>query len=710
MVRAPFPLRAVTLGLQATSALVSTSLTMAAIPVREGARALTTGLPAPTLTRHSWRGRGRAWIEVRGLDGPDGAELGRVVVDAVRARPGVKSVSVNRPLSRIVVGLSNDQVSMRGLCRDVDEAEKRWRASGSVDKDRHDARPKPLPGDGLLLATNALGVGATAVGVSAAVVGRILRWPHLFDGVEALVVAVDYQPRLRRLLEDNIGHSATDAVLSVSMVVAHVLELSPASLTVDLAMEVLKAAEYQAEARAWSRHEPALARHAEHPEVHPPSRPVPPAEGPVERHARRSALVQLAGTAAVGAFTRSLATASTATLVTTPKATRTTRESFAAALGQGLAERHAVLPLQPDKLRWLDRVDALVIDPRVLCTNTLRVVRVRGAGEDELSPAWNRAQLLLEKKGLSVGWHPVDGKIDALIGPTHDPLASAVLAEARRAGLNLISVDIEDLGELQPAFDELRPLQRASIDTELAVVLADLQEAGHTVAVLSSAAAQALASADVGLGLMPNSDSEPPPWTADLILSDLDGAWRLLHAIPAAKAASQRGIEIATGATALGALLMVPGVRGRGPGPVTTGAAAGLLSGYLMARRVLREPTPLPAAINEWHALSIEQVRKMLPPPDAEQEVAQRHGLATRAIDTAHRGAELTDRPRQAVWQFLKAVRAELSDPLTPVLALGSAASAVLGSPGRRGAGRIRAHRKLHAGGQPATARREPTE
>ena len=133
MVRAPFPLRAVTLGLQATSALVSTGLTMAAIPVREGARALTIGLPAPTLTRHSWRGRGRAWIEVRGLDGPDGAELGRVVVDAVRARPGVKSVSVNRPLSRIVVGLSNDQVSVRDLCRDVDEAEKRWRASGSVD-------------------------------------------------------------------------------------------------------------------------------------------------------------------------------------------------------------------------------------------------------------------------------------------------------------------------------------------------------------------------------------------------------------------------------------------------------------------------------------------------------------------------------------------------------------------------------------------------
>ncbi|MGA8329313.1 MAG: HAD-IC family P-type ATPase, partial [Mycobacterium sp.] len=367
-----------------------------------------------------------------------------------------------------------------------------------------------------------------------------------------------------------------------------------------------------------------------------------------------------------------------------------TRESFAAALGQGLAEQHAVLPLRPEKLRWLDRIDALLIDPRVLCTNALRVVRVRGADEDEISQAWNRAQLLLEKQGLRAGWHAVPGVtsrdadtgVEALIGATHDPLASAVLAETRRAGLELLSIDVEDLGELRPAFDELRTLQRVSIDKALAAALTDLQQSGRTVAVLSSAAGQALSSADIGLGVLPSSDADPPPWTADVIFTDLAGAWRLLHAIPVAKSASRRGIEIATGATALGALLMVPGVRGRGPGPVTTGAAAGLLSGYLLARQVLRAPAPLPAPIHEWHAMSVEQVRKMLPPPDDEANAEPKHGaLATRALETAHRSAELTGRPSRAVWQFARAVRAELSDPLTPVLALGSAASAVLGSP-----------------------------
>jgi cation-transporting P-type ATPase I len=681
----------VALGIQATSALVgglgtvaSTGLTMAAIPVREGVKALSEGLPAPTLTRHSWRGRGRAWVEVRGLDGPGGDELGSVVVDAVLARPGVTSASINRPLSRVVVSLYGDQTSLRELCRVVDEAEKRGKPSRSTE---NAPRPKPLPGDGLLLATKAMGVGATAAGVGVAVAGRALRWPALNYGFEAAVVAVDYQPRVRRLLEDSIGQSATDTLLSLAMTAAHVIELSPASLAVDLMMETLKAAEMRAEAQAWSRHEPRLARHAAHAEVHPPSRPVPLPEGPIERHSRRSALLQAISVAAVGASTRNLSMTSTMALVTTPKATRTTRESFAAALGQGLADHHAVLPLDPQGLRRLDRVDALLIDPRVLCTDTLRVVRVRGADEDDISPAWNRAQLLLEKRGLRVGWHPVPGapagaKIEALIGPTHDPLASAVLAEARRAGLDLISVDIDDLGELRPAFDELRPPENGSIDDALVTALTELHQSGHTVAVLSSAGAQALSSADVGLGVMPNSDGDPPPWTADLILHDLAGAWRLLHAVPVAKSASRRGIEISTGATALGALLMVPGVRGRGPGPVTTGAAAGLLSGYLMARRVVRAPTPLPAPINEWHAMSVEQVRKMLPPPESIEPAEPRHGaLATRAMETAQRGAEFTGRPRRAVWQFVKAVQAELSDPLTPVLALGSAASAILGSP-----------------------------
>ena len=69
----------------------------------------------------------------------------------------------------------------------------------------------------------------------------------------------------------------------------------------------------------------------------------------VERHADRFALAQALSAGLVGATTRNLNTAAIALLVTTPAANRTTPEAFAAALGQGLADRHAVLggPREP---------------------------------------------------------------------------------------------------------------------------------------------------------------------------------------------------------------------------------------------------------------------------------------------------------------------------------------------------------------------------
>ena len=52
------------------------------------------------------------------------------------------------------------------------------------------------------------------------------------------------------------------------------------------------------------------------------------------------------------------------------------------------------------------------------------------------------------------------------------------------------------------------------------------------------------------LGIKPKNGA--PPWNADLLLPDLAAAWRVLHALPAAKTATQRGIGIAAGATAMG--------------------------------------------------------------------------------------------------------------------------------------------------------------
>src|SRR5436305_15314434 len=99
---------------------------------------------------------------------------------------------------------------------------------------------------------------------------------------------------------------------------------------------------------------------------------------------------------------------------------------------------------------------------------------------------------------------------------------------------------------------------------------------------------------------------------------------------------------------------MIPGVRGNlGSETVNLGAAAGLMSGYLLARGILNAETPRPAAVHEWHAMSVEQVRRLLPAADPD---APERGVTGRAPKES---------PLQSIWQLAKAVRAELSDPLT---------------------------------------------
>ena len=455
-------------------------------------------------------------------------------------------------------------------------------------------------------------------------------------------------------------------------------------------MLLSKAAESRSAQKAWAHHEPTLAAHAGCADTRLEPRPTPLPPGAVERHGDRSGLAEIAGAAAAGSLTGDVNAAATAAMVAAPKATRSARESFASTLGRGLSEHHRMLPLRPQALRRLDRVDAVLIDPRVLWGDDLRVSSIRGASEAERAAIWQWAHGQLRSSALRVGWNTVAGApvtngnghraAQVQVRHAHHPLAPSVLGEARRSGAAVISLDVDELDDLRSSFDELEPLGRGSVDTALADALVRLQRDGRTVLVLSNAAPQALSAADVAIGV--KSDGVKPPWHADLIVDDLCGAWRVLHALPAARAASRRGVEISTAASLLGALLMVPGVRGRGPGPVTAGACGGLWTGYSLARRVFRTPPPPPAATHDWHAMSVEQVRDLLPTPSADPpRSAAESRLSRTATTSVGVAGGMIVALRRSVGEFASTLREELSDPLTPVLATGSAASAVLGSP-----------------------------
>ena len=124
---------------------------------------------------------------------------------------------------------------------------------------------------------------------------------------------------------------------------------------------------------------------------------------------------------------------------------------------------------------------------------------------------------------------------------------------------------------------------------------------------------------------------------------------------------------------------MIPGVRGRGPGPVTAGAGAGAWTGFTIARSVFKSKTPAPVAVQEWHAMSPEQVRRLLPTQPARKP--PRPWLIETTMTASSVARSVTDPLRRSIGDFVGALREELSDPLTPVLTVGAAASAVLGSP-----------------------------
>ncbi|WSY64942.1 cation-translocating P-type ATPase [Nocardia sp. NBC_00881] len=674
------PLRALDTGVRSAAAVTAAGVDLATLPMRmmpagrvveaitEAATELLGGKPA----RRRWRGDDRCWIEVRGLSErePD-RDVGPAVLAALRGHRGVISATLNYPLSRVIAEV-DETTTIDELCGVVAAAENRRPDSGHL--------PVDLPADGIVLAGSMVSAAMNAAGLGVALAGRVVGLRGLPVGLNAVVALVDHQPRLRRAVEQRLGANAADTAIALAAAAVYTVTQLPASLGVDMFIHLAKAAETRAAATIWQRREPGLAAHATCIDgIRPGDRPGPLPPGPVERHGDRSGLAQAAAAPAIGILTGALDAAATAVVVAAPKAARASRESFAATLARGLADRHGALPLRPGVFRRLDRVDAVVLDPRALCCDELRVARIRDVPEHERAVVWEWAQDQLDCGALQLGWQPVtrslsgdDRRSAVLVRYAHHPLASAVLGEVRRSGAELVSVDVDTIDDLRSLFDDLDPMN-GSLDEALARTVHRLQREGHTVAMVSSSAAQALADSDVAIGIAADG---PPPWHADVLVDDLDSVWRIVHALPAARRASERGVEIATGASILGTLLMIPGVRGRGSGPVTAGAAVGVWTGYRLASGALRAPPPPAASVHEWHAMSVEQVSRVLQPPQSAQAPKR-----SRLASAARPARSVVDPVRRAMWDFAGAMREELSDPLIPVLAVGSAASAVLGSP-----------------------------
>ncbi|MEU2122604.1 hypothetical protein [Nocardia niwae] len=653
----------------------------------------------------------RATVEVRGLDSGKSGDVTRALHRTLDRRRDVRWWRVNAVTGRVVAALEHGAADLPALVSAIESVEADT-AVGDLDWSRgceHPGDREPLLAAGVQVAGD---VGAIALSTVAAVLP--LRGPARV--LRAVAAFVDTQPRLRKPLEEQLGRSRTDMVLTTANAIGNALGNSAAAGTANLVIDAvhrgLTLTESLTRYAQWRDWEAEIDRRPAEvcDPLSPPARVVEMPQGPIERVADETATGALVGAVTSVLGGRGLFGAADALELGAPKAARASREAYAALVSTMLG-RAGVLTLHPRVWRRLDRVSALVIDGESLLT-ARRLVLDAETDDPRWSVAevWSAGQRLLWEQETGEGddllpddtdrylssgghrrlVHPATGKPDngvtrravwrelhdngtpvgrVLIGRELDRRAHALLSRARGAGLRVTLAGGADAAELRSMADEF-----VSPSRSLSGLVRTLQQDGHVVAVLSPRAHKALAVADVGIGMAVRDDNAlQMPWTADAVCRDLGQAHRVLAAIAPARQVSERGRSLALSAAALGGLLLAvaPDSAGRAS-PMTAAHYTGLLSGAYTGWRTARaDPPAALAPLLPWHALEPGEVLSRLPRPVPVDERAE--------PDAAARIPGV--RVLASAASFAGQLRRELADPLTPILGVGAVATAVLGAP-----------------------------
>ncbi|MGW3966092.1 HAD-IC family P-type ATPase [Amycolatopsis sp. NPDC005003] len=493
------------------------------------------------------------------------------------------------------------------------------------------------PGDTYGVRTAAL---ALAMDVAGLAVSAGVRSGRLHEAVRAAVSAAREHPAVRAALDEQFGWYTAELARSGVSAAVRGLSQDPLELVLDALLRAGQLTEAIARLTAFD---------AAHDDLCSPERPslgvTPPQRRvriPMEDYARNAVGGGLLAALADLLVRRNPREAAEAFLAASPMPARCADTAFHTAMGTAFA-REGVLVRDPDRLKALDTVDTVVLHADAL--------------------------------------HGGDGL---------DPHAEAVLDAARRAEARVVIAgdDVRDrLGEFAALADDVAEESFFGLVTRL-------QDEGRVVLTVGRPPSACTPHCDEVAGLLAGdlcvalADRDAPVlWGADLVVRPgLPGVWRVLRAAGAARVTSRRATRVATAGGLIGGLLLasrrrrtlVPPVPRLDP--VLLGGLTGLAMGTLAAVRVAAARPPAGRPRIAWHELTGEEVLERL--AAAETGPTHREPAARRV--RALTGA-VARHPAVAPVRFgagLAAdVVAELKDPLTPVLALGAVASAVVGSP-----------------------------
>ncbi len=594
-----------------------------------------------------WRSGTRAHLALRAAE-PErvhragGTEqVARRVAAALAEHPDVLFAYWDQGLGRLVLAATGDEVADEVVEHAADLAARHGLApGGDPDEPVHPADPAGVRAAAATLATD-------VVGIAVALTASALRLPPSPRVVTAAVTLLRENPRFRAWLRDRLGSDRMDLLLAGANAAAHGTGQTPTALVLDGVLRACQLADTVARAAAFDTFHDRLCGpdRLSVPADRSPRPPLRPA--PAQEYANHASAGSLAGAAATLLVKHRTTEAAEAVLAGSPKAARYGPAVFHSVLSAALA-RTGVLVRDPERLRQLEMTGTLVLHPSALRT---------------------------ERGDL-------------------DPWAEPVLDAARRAGLRVVLVDDPALEDLVGLADEVVDARRPFDDVVYGVRGGDDGKAVLTVARMRSAddrdVAAGLRGSDLAVALTDRDGAVV--WSADVLaLHGLPDVWRLLTAVPAARAVGRRAQTLARSGAALSGLLVAVGESkgGRGrrsvlPGlrhaPVDAAAAAALLSGTRAALGVAAARAPRPRPRVHWHELDTAETRARL----ARVAVAEPTGVGKttarvrKTVGAAFGHPVLA--PARWTFQLGRAVRGELHDPLTPVLAVGSAASAILGS------------------------------
>jgi cation-transporting P-type ATPase I len=653
-----------------------------------------------------WSAHGHAHIELRRVDPSQADRFAERLEAELSRHPAVRWVETVGEVGRMVVAYDENAASEEDLVESVEDVEDEF----AVKDEPFERDLGPHPADIEPIIRGAVEIAGATVGLGIASAQRAARLPAIpyMDTAAGAVSFLEHQPRVRRLIELLIGPTPAELTLALSSGFSQGLAGSPIGPIVDIGLRATLLAEAAARRRRWLEREGALwdqpSGHSSGPAKIAP-RPVKLPPGAVERYADAAFLGSLGSAAITLATTRSLQRGAAMLQAGLPKAARFGREGFAAHLGRVLAAR-GIMPLDSGAIRLLDRVTCVVVDVDLLVRDEfeLREVKVVASPDssdleriarrlfDRRRPSarhqqggWTLAPLAmlgleapagskrlaarLAKQGVALGLAYRD-RLVALAGaaPALRTGSEELVEEARRSGLEVTVAGDPGLAS------RLRPDQIVPNGHRLPRAIRSLQRAGCVVLLVAAGGSPGLPAADLALGLR-RADG-PPAWGADLMSEDdeLGHASMLFEACAAARQVSRESVILSgAGAGIAGVSLATPlglaGAELRTMNVVHVASAVALANGTRLAARLARRPRPVRQEDEPWHELEGSTALARL--GTALEGLSEEEAALRRPPEIP---------PPSPALLLVRAVTAELLNPLTPILAAGAGLAATVGS------------------------------